>query len=153
MRRKVHSSVWLGGRRSAPYTLSKEVNVIPADFNPLVPPPPPPIPCGAVKPSLPGADVAPSVNPLDSLLLCQQRPESVLAEMHAQKQCTSCGLRVSDYAAHLDDHFAENRAAKEARKRTENTRPWYVKAAQWAELGTDNKPGKFSSYTYIVSFL
>ena len=24
-------------------------------------------------------------------------------------QCSSCGLRVEDYAAHLDDHFKENR--------------------------------------------
>ena len=41
------------------------------------------------------------------------RNDSAIRELHFiggnVKQCSSCGLRVLDYAAHLDDHFKQNR--------------------------------------------
>ena len=39
------------------------------------------------------------------------RNDSVLEALFSgeMKQCSICGLRVEDYASHLDDHFRENR--------------------------------------------
>ena len=40
------------------------------------------------------------------------RNDSAIKELYnsgGRKQCSTCGLRVENYAKHLDDHFRENR--------------------------------------------
>lgn len=54
-------------------------------------------------------------------------PVYTLSQLYRGQQCLNCGIRTSDYAAHLDWHFKTNRENKRI-----TSRAWYPSAKVWS---------------------